>query len=154
MNAVKMSGLFLGASILTAAWAEPPKIAGHDSNFREARFSRRASLHYGAFWGVEGLQVKLVGSGELVRFSWHVLDAEKASPLNDKKSMPSLIDPQAGVSLVVPEMEQVGMLRQSATPEAGKSYWMAFSNKGMHVRRGDRVSIMIGKFRADNLLVE
>jgi hypothetical protein len=83
-----------------------------------------------------------------------VLDANKAKALNDKKNEPFLIDPQAGVKLVVPSLEKVGQLRQSATPESGKSYWMAFSNKGRLVKRGDHVSVVIGRFRADGLVVQ
>ena len=105
-------------------------------------------------WGVDSLSVKLVESGEIVRFTYHVLDADKATQLNDKKSEPSLIDPQAGVKLVVPALEKVGQLRQSSTPEAGKSYWMAFSNKGRVVKRGDRVDIVIGQFHAEGLVVD
>jgi len=48
----------------------------------------------------------------MIRFSYHVLDADKAKALNDKKDEPSLIDPQAGVRLVVPALEQVGQLRK------------------------------------------
>jgi hypothetical protein len=51
-------------------------------------------------------------------------------------------------------MDKIGKLRQSSTPEAGKSYWMAFSNKGRLVKRGHRVSVVIGKFRADGLVVD
>jgi len=82
------------------------------------------------------------------------LDADKAKALNDKKSEPVLIDPEAGVKLVVPSLEKVGQLRQSSTPEAGKSYWMAFSNKGRPVRRGHHVNVVIGKFHADGLVVD
>jgi hypothetical protein len=55
---------------------------------------------------------------------------------------------------VVPALEQVGQLRQSATPKAGMSYWMAFSNSGRRVKRGDRVDVVIGQFRANGLVVE
>lgn len=65
-----------------------------------------------------------------------------------------MIDPQAGVKLVVPALEQVGILRQTGTPEAGKVYWMAFSNKGRKVKRGDHVIVQIGQFRADGLVVD
>jgi hypothetical protein len=51
-------------------------------------------------------------------------------------------------------MEKVGQLRQSSTPEEGKSYWMVFSNKGEVVKRGDHVSVEIGKFRVDGLVVQ
>ena len=54
----------------------------------------------------------------------------------------------------MPSLEKVGQLRQSSTPETGKIYWMAFSNKGRLVKRGDHVSVVIGKFRADGLVVE
>ena len=124
------------------------------SRYKPNRFSKRAGLYYTQVWGVDSLSVKRVESGELVRFSYRVLDANKAKALNDKKAEPSLEDPQAGVKLVVPSLEKVGQLRQSSTPEAGKSYWMAFSNKGRHVKPGDRVNVVIGHFRADGLVVE
>jgi hypothetical protein len=90
----------------------------------------------------------------MIRFSYRVIDAGKPKTLIDKKAEPSLIDPQAGVSLVVPALEQVGQLRQSGTPTAGVSYWMAFSNSGRRVKRGDRVNVVIGQFRANGLVVE
>lgn len=116
--------------------------------------SRRAQLYYDSIWGVDSLQVKYAESGEMIRFSYRVLDAEKAKTLNDKKNDPSLIDPRAGVRLSVPSLEKVGKLRQSTTPEAGKAYWMAFSNKGRLVKPGDRVNIVIGKFQANGLVVQ
>ena len=116
--------------------------------------SRRAEMYYQGVWGVDSFRLKWAESGELVRFSWRVVDPARAAALNDKKSEPTLIDPQAGVSLVVPAVSNVGKMRQSSTPEAGKSYWMAFSNVGRRVKRGDRVMVVIGKFRADGLVVE
>jgi len=119
-----------------------------------SRIANRARAYYGLVWGVEALSVKVVESGEMVRFSYRVLDAEKAKPLNDKKLEPVLISPERGVKLIIPSLEKVGQLRQSSTPESGKSYWMAFSNKGGVVKRGDRVNIVIGNFHADGLEVE
>lgn len=116
--------------------------------------SRSADMYYGAIWGVDSLRVKYAESGEMIRFSYRVLDAEKAKTLNDKKNEPSLIDPKAGVKLVVPSMEKVGKLRQTSTPQAGKMYWMAFSNKGRLVKPGDHVNVVIGNFQANGLIVE
>ena len=132
----------------------PTKKPAAPSKYRPDRFAGRAGEYYRLIWGVDSLAVKWTESGEIIRFSYRALDAGKAKALNDKKSEPSLVDPRAGVSLVVPSMEQVGALRQSADPEAGKSYWMAFSNKGRLVKRGDRVSVVIGQFRADGLVVD
>lgn len=124
------------------------------SRYRPDRFAGRAGIYYRLVWGVDSLSVKWGESGEVIRFSYRVLDADKAKILNDKKFEPSLIDPQAGVKLVVPSMENVGQLRQSAPPENGKSYWMVFSNKGRRVKRGDYVAVVIGAFHADGLVVD
>jgi hypothetical protein len=118
------------------------------------RFAGRAGAYYKVVWGIDSLTVKLAESGELIRFSWRVLDPERAKVLNDKKAEPSLVDPQARVSLVVPQMEKIGQLRQVQPPEAGRSYWMAFSNKGLVVKRGDRVNVIVGPFRAEGLVVD
>ena len=124
------------------------------SRYQPDRFAGRAGEHYRLVWGIDQLSLKWAESGEIVRFSYRVLDPDKAKVLNDKRSEPSLIDPKAGVSLVVPSMEQVGQLRQSAPPEAGKSYWLAFSNKGRLVKKGDYVTVLIGLFRADGLVID
>jgi hypothetical protein len=119
-----------------------------------AGLSRRANMYYEGVWGVDSLKVKYTESGEILRFSYRVVDPDKAAPLNDKKVEPFLLDPQAGVKLSVPQMEKVGKLRQSSTPIAGQSYWMAFSNSGRRVKPGHRVTVEIGHFRAEGLVVE
>jgi hypothetical protein len=115
---------------------------------------RRARAYYSLFWGVDSLNVRAVESGELIRFSYRVLDGDRAKSLNDKKLEPFLIAPEAHLKLVIPSLEKVGQLRQSSTPESGKVYWMAFSNPGRAVKRGDRVNVVIGQFHADGLVVE
>jgi hypothetical protein len=140
------------ASSATAAALVTP--ARPLKGFQPNRFARREGEYYRAVWGIDALSVKVVESGQIIRFSWRVLDADKAMILSDNKADPSLVDPQAGLSLVVPTMENIGQLRQSQPPEAGKSYWMAFSNKGRLIKRGHRVDVMIGAFHAKGLVVE
>lgn len=137
-----------------AAAAKSAKSAGPPTRYLPNRFAGRAGIYYKAVWGIDSLKVKWAESGELIRFSWRVLDPEKARVLSDKKVEPSLIDPQAGVSLVIPTMEKVGQLRQTQSIEAGRSYWMVFSNKGRIVKRGHRVDVVAGPFRAENLAVD
>ncbi|HEY4971519.1 MAG TPA: hypothetical protein VII35_16595 [Steroidobacteraceae bacterium] len=137
----------------TAA-AAPGKPAGKPTRYLPNRFAGRAGIYYKSVWGVDALSVKLTESGQIVRFSWRVLDPTLALPLSNKESQPMLVDPQAGVSLVVPTLENIGMMRQAQTPQAGKVYWMAFSNKGRIVKKGDRVNVVIGQFHADGLGVD
>jgi hypothetical protein len=162
-NRVLAAMLFASSVAFSGAQSAPPQSSQNSSQPAPApawrgnqltRFSRKAEMYYESAWGVGELHVKATESGELIRFNYRVLDPEKAEALNDKKAEPELIDTQAGVKLEVPQMEKVGKLRQSSTPKAGMNYWMVFSNPTRVVKRGDRVDVVIGSFRANNLLVE
>jgi hypothetical protein len=103
-------------------------------------------MYYQGGLGIGELRVKAAESGELIRFNYRVLDPEKAAALNHKKAELQLFDAQAGVKLVVPQLGKVGKLRQSNTPTAGMTYWMAFSNPTLAVKRGQRVDVVIRWF--------
>ncbi len=160
MFTVVLAGAMVGSNSFShASQVQPAPSRGvtHSTapvRYHPDRFAGRAGKYYALIWGIDSVGVKSVESGEMIRFSYRVLDANKAKTLNDKKIEPSLIDERAHVKLVVPTMEKVGQLRQSSPPEAGKVYWMLFSNKGGPVKRGDRVNVVIGKFRAEGLVVD
>jgi hypothetical protein len=136
------------------AAVKKPTTAKVKNPYQPDRFAGRAGKYYQLVWGVDSLSVRLAESGEIVRFSYRVLDPARARVLNDKRAEPALFAPRAGVQLVVPKMEKIGQLRQAQTPEVNKSYWMAFSNKGRPVKKGDRVDVVIGSFRAQGLVVD
>lgn len=148
-NAPKSSGPAAAPRALDprSAGAAPPR-------YQPDRFAGNAGKYYWAVWGIDSLNVRLTESGELIRFSYRVLDPAKAKVLTDKGNDASMIAPEVGVSLVVPQMEKIGPLRQAMTPETGRSYWVAFSNRGRLVKRGDRVDVVIGTFQARNLVVD
>jgi hypothetical protein len=104
--------------------------------------------------GVRDFNVRRTNAGNLIRFSYRVVNPEQAKVLNDRKTAPYMIGHTSHAMLQVPVMDKVGPLRQSTRPEAGKEYWMVFSNKGDVVKAGERVSVVIGSFRVDGLLVE
>ncbi|SRR5258708_30636 len=134
--------------------ATPAVQVGAQSRYHASRFPKRAGEYYRLIWGVDSLSVKAVESGQLIRFTYHVLDPDKAQPLNDKKVEAFLNAPERQVQLIVPSLEKVGQLRQTSTPQPGRFYWMAFSNPHRVVKRGDRVNVVIGQFHVDGLLVD
>lgn len=89
-----------------------------------------------------------------VEFRYRVLDPSKAAWANDKKAAPVLIDQRAGARLGVPSVENIGLLRQTAPPEAGREYWMVFHNPGKRVKPGDKVDIEIGHVKLSGLVVQ
>jgi hypothetical protein len=152
LTAILMGAVFM-PGLAGQSTGETGKSA-HPSHYEPSHFPKRAGMFYGSVWGVDSLDVKAVESGELIRFTYRILDPEKAKILNDKKVDAFLEFPKNHVRLVIPTMEKVGQLRQAKTPQAGRTYWMAFSNPRRTVKRGDRVNIVIGRFHADNLVVE
>jgi len=145
------------ATAQAVAATQPSASAGRPAPWQGSQLthlSGRAEMYYEGLWGVGELRVKAAESGEMIRFNYRVLDPQKAAVLNDKKAEPELIDSQAGVKLVVPQMEKVGKLRQSSTPKTGMTYWMAFSNPTRAVKPGHRVDVVIGSFHANGLVVE
>jgi hypothetical protein len=112
------------------------------------------SSYYKRKWGIDIIGVRLVSSGSMLRFTYRVLDADKARMLNDKRWNPYLVDGATGAKLGVPEMEMVGKLRQTASPEKGRIYWMVFGNPNRLVKAGNQVDVVIGSFRAEGMVVE
>jgi hypothetical protein len=144
----------------TGTAADAPPSAGPSeqrpvfSPYRAAAQSSRARDHYQMMWGVDSMTVRSLESGQLLRFSYRVIDVSKAKTLSDKSAVPNLLDEQSHAVLVVPTMEQIGQLRQTQPMEIGKYYWIVFSNKGNVVKVGHRVSVVVGAFRADGLVVQ
>jgi hypothetical protein len=153
--------LSAGADALSGQTAQPsahPVSHGASAQRRRAipktNLPPSAKRFYESTWGVDIIGVKAVESGTMLRFSYRILDADKAQALNDKKVTPELYDLTSHSRLEVPSMEKVGQLRQSSAVEQGHVYWMVFSNPERYVKPGTRVDIRIGQFLAQGLLVE
>jgi hypothetical protein len=124
----------------TAALSEP---ARHP---REKTFLKRQ-------WGVEVMGVRQTAAGYMLEFRYRVLDAEKAKPLFERRTKPVLTHVETGAKLIVPTPAKTGALRNSNPPLAGRTYWMFFANPGKLVEPGHHVSVEIGEFRVDGLVV-
>ena len=116
--------------------------------------SQRGEFYYAVLYGVDRMHVRSTASGSSLEFRYRVLDPDKAAVLQDKRLKPALIDQATGTRLSVPAMEQIGELRQVAEPEAGREYWMIFSNPGKMVKPGNRVDIVVASFHVSGLFVE
>lgn len=161
-----LAALLAWCCLAPAAWAQPgpatpaaARAAGRQAQrkalpLRQVKVTDKAKRYYVAAWGVDDLRVTYTSSGNLIRFSYRVVDPARANALADKKATPYLLGQRSHALLQIPVMDKVGQLRQAAAPQAGQEYWMVFSNKGNLVRPGDRVNVMIGAFHADGLVVD
>jgi hypothetical protein len=105
-------------------------------------------------WGVRILSIRQSAEGYMLDFRYRVLDAGKAAPLFDRKIKPHLIDEATGAKFAVPEPPKVGALRTTRPPERDKNYFIMFANPGRYIKKGNKVTVVIGEFKVENLVVE
>jgi hypothetical protein len=107
-------------------------------------------------WGVEVISMRLTSAGYMLDFRFRVLDAEKALPLFEHRVKPYVVADKSDIKLPVPMAPKVGAFRptnRGKNIKADKTYYMVFGNPDSYVKPGEKVSVVIGDFRADNLTV-
>jgi hypothetical protein len=125
-----------------------PETAGMDARVEAL------ALELAEHWGIEITSVRLTAHNHMIDYRYRVLDAQKATDLFKRQIKPHLIHQKTGKVLAVPETAKLGPLRNSNIPKDGKIYWMFFGNAGDLVQSGDEVTVVIGEFRVEDLVVE
>jgi len=112
------------------------------------------TLHHVDKWGVRVIGVRPSAAGYMLDFRYRVLDAKKAAEVVNRKNKPYLLVEKDGSKLVVPVTSKLGPLRQSAQyAKENRNYFMFFANPGKHVKSGDLVTVVIGDFKAEHIVV-
>jgi hypothetical protein len=107
-------------------------------------------------WGIEVLGIRLASADMMMDFRFRVHDAEKALSLFDHRIKPYLVVDRNNIKLPVPMAAKVGALRptnRGNNIKADRNYFMIFGNPDRHVKAGETVTIVVGDFRVEHLLV-
>ena len=105
-------------------------------------------------WGVQISPVRLTAQDFMLDFRYRVIDPDKATALMKRGDDVYLIDHASGMRMPVP-VTKVGPMRASGyKPKEGRQYVVLFSNLGRKVQKGSEVTVVIGEFRAENLVVQ
>jgi hypothetical protein len=99
--------------------------------------------------GVRVVRVVVSGGGGLLDVRYQVIDPGKAVELHDAATPPALVYEPTGTPIE-------GLLMGHAPhgrPKAGVTSALIFVNPGNIVRRGDRVSLVLGGARLQHVLV-
>jgi hypothetical protein len=111
-------------------------------------------------WGIKLLGIRLTANGYALDLRYKVLDPQKAAPIVQRRFSPTpmVIVERTGARLGVPFTDKAGSLRSSVTTveqiKRGRDYMALFANPGKHTKPGDKVTVAIGAFRAENLVVQ
>lgn len=100
-------------------------------------------------WGVEVVALRNTAAGYMLDFRYKVLDPDKAAPLFERANKPFVIHHDSGARMEVHNPAKTGPLRPTNLPEAGRIYFIFFSNARGVVQPGDLVTVEIGEFSAD-----
>ena len=104
-------------------------------------------------WGVKVLSIRLTAAGKMLDYRFRVADPEKAVALMQRGDKAYLIDQATGKTMPVPRTK-IGPLRQTGSkPKLGAVYPIVFMNLGGVVKPGSKVTVVLGDFRVENLIV-
>ena len=153
MSKSRAGNSICGAALAAAVCLVLAGCSSTHEGTKPAAAAKRPSLE--ERWGIQIASLRLTAAGHMIDFRYRIVDPEKAAQLVDRKVKPQLIDQSTRRALGVPTAPKVGSLRQtSVKPLAGRTYFVLFGNPQQLVKRGGKVTIVIGEFRAENLVVE
>ena len=104
-------------------------------------------------WGIRPLSVRQTADGHMIDFRYRIIDAEKSSPLFHPTIKPIIIDENTGAIMAVPTVPKVGSMRSTRKPIKDRNYAILFANPHKHIKPGHKVTIVIGEYRAEHLVV-
>jgi hypothetical protein len=142
-------GIIIAAAAVVAVFAAPG-CSGRpgDSGQQESAAQMEAR------WGIHITAIRLIAAGRMLDFRYRVTDPKKAEPLIRRGIAAYVLHEKTGIKMAVPETKY-GKLRQTAQQaSANRQYIVLFACPGGIVNRGDRVTVVIGDFKAEHLVIE
>lgn len=119
--------------------------------------SEQKSISLEEQWGVQVESLRYSANGHLLDFRYRIKNPDKAAYLVDRTNRAYLVDQASGKVLAVPNTAKVGPMRQTVRygkPKMDRVYFVLFGNPGGMVKTGDKVTVVIGDFKAENLVVQ
>ena len=103
----------------------------------------------------EVLAARLTAAGYMIDMRFHIKDGKKAAPLFDRKVKPYIIEEKTGARLMVPVSAKLGALRQAPQHVYDdRTYFMFFANPARRIASGDKITLVIGRYRQQHIVVE
>jgi hypothetical protein len=106
--------------------------------------------------GVEIQSLQMTAGGYMMDFRFRVLDVEKAKIFFDHRVKPYLHVEKSNAKLPVPMASKVGAFRSTdrgKNIKPNKNYYIVFGNPDAHVKRGEKVTMVVGDLRIEGMTV-
>ena len=91
----------------------------------------------------------MTGGGGLVDLRYKVTDPDRANALHDQTTPPALVDERTGLVLnqLLMNHAHTGEMKLAVT------YYLVFDNPGNWVRRGSKVTVLLGNAQVEHVVV-
>ncbi len=152
---MKLPILTIGLTLSVAAWSKDPPVLRTQEGAAidgEGLLSLQASN-----WkvleeelGIQILSLRLTSADSLLGLRFRVVNSEKATPLFDR-DRPHMIHQASGAKLRT--IGPPNHAPQAARPEPEGRYAIVFGNTNRKVKHGDIVTILVGDYRVEDIVV-
>jgi hypothetical protein len=90
----------------------------------------------------------------MLDFRYKVIDPEKASSLLKRQTESYLLNQSTGEKLPVPKTKLGSMRQTSVNPLPNRIYFILFANPNRSVKLGNKVTLVLGDLKIEDLVVE
>jgi hypothetical protein len=105
-------------------------------------------------WGILPLSIQLTAAGQLVDCRFLVVDPNKAAALMKQGNKTYLVGQASGIKIPASRTKASPLNQTGTKPIAGKVYPILFVNTGGVIKAGSKITLVIGEFRLENIVVE
>ena len=100
--------------------------------------------------GVRLIRLAVTGGGGLLDLRYQVVDPSKAVAVHEEQTPPAIIDERTGLVLnrLLMGHAHTGELKPAV------SYYLVFENTGNWVRRGSKVTVLLGDAQVEHVVVK
>jgi hypothetical protein len=142
--------LSLGATLALlvglGAWA----FASLQSGRHESEIAQASQSAFEEATGVQLVRIAVTAGGGMLDLRYRVLDPDKAIVVHDKQKPPTIIDESSGKSTSRPWMPH----HSNKDLKSARTYYELIVNPGGIIRRGDRVTLVVGETRLAHVIVQ
>jgi hypothetical protein len=100
--------------------------------------------------GVRIVRLAITSGGGMIDLRYLVIDPDKALVIHDRDNPPTVVDESTGQSYNTPWMDH----GHTRALKAGVVYYTLLLNQGGGIRRGDWVTVIIGGYRLEHVIVQ
>lgn len=133
-------------AVAVVAWAAGPLVP-HPEHSQPSAASQSA---FEESTGIELVRIAVSAGGGMLDLRYRIVDPDKAAVVHDKKRPPAIIDEATGQSASQPWMPHHG----GGDPKFAVTYYELIYNPGGGIKRGDRVTLVIGDTRLTHVVVQ